>query len=63
LARITPHTGGKCKRQKKTRNDGKRPNNTGGHKRKFSIIKSAQTKLGGMKKKNPKDPKILSKKT
>jgi hypothetical protein len=47
----------------KTRNDGKRPNNTGGHKRKFSIIKSAQTKLGGMKKKNPKDPKILSKKT
>jgi hypothetical protein len=35
----------------KTRNDGKRPNNTGGHKRKFSIIKSAQPKLGGMKKK------------
>ena len=33
----------------------------GGHKRKFSIIKGAHTKLGGMKK-NPKDPKILSKK-
>jgi len=35
------------------------PSNTGGHKRKFSIIKGAQTKLGGMKK-NLKDPKILS---
>jgi hypothetical protein len=30
-----------------------------GHIRKFSIIKGAQTKLGGMKK-NPKDPKVLS---
>jgi hypothetical protein len=30
-------------------------------KKKFSMIKGAPTKLGGMKK-NPKDPKILSKK-
>jgi hypothetical protein len=32
------------------------PNNTGGH----EMIKDAQTKLGGMKKKIPKDTKELS---
>jgi hypothetical protein len=35
------------------------PKQHGGYKRKFSIIKGAQTKLEGMKK-NLKDPKILS---
>ena len=58
LARITPQIGGKCERHRKNLNDWKCPSNTGGHKWKFSIIKGAQTKLG----KNPKDPKILSKK-
>jgi hypothetical protein len=35
------------------------PNNTGGHKRKFSMIKAAHAKLGHDKE-NPKDPKDLS---
>jgi hypothetical protein len=54
---ITPHTGGQVREiYKKNLNDWKCPNNIGGHKRKFSIIKGAQTKLRGMKK-NPKDLK------
>jgi hypothetical protein len=60
LARITPHTGGKCKRHKKKTHDWKCRSNTGGHKRKFSIIKGARTNLGGMKK-NPKDQKFWAK--
>jgi len=45
LARITPHTGGKCKRQKKTSMIESAQATQGGIK-KFSIIKGAQTKLG-----------------
>ena len=51
LARITPHTGGKCKRQKKPQWL-KVSKQHWGHKKKFSIIKSVQTKLGAWRKKN-----------
>jgi len=47
LARITPHTRGKCDDIEKTSMI-ESAQTTLGHKRKFSIIKGAQTKLGGM---------------
>jgi hypothetical protein len=54
LARITPHTRGASardiakKKKKKTAMIESASNNTGGH----EMIKDAQTKLGGMKKKS-----------
>jgi len=61
LVRIIPHTGASARDIKKKLNDWKCRSNTGGHKRKFSIIKGTRTNLGGMKK-NPKDQKFWAKK-